>query len=176
MRGALALAAGAGLLAGCGPSALPDLRIVSIDPDHMDANESIPVTVTVDAVYPLFVDYGASSASGSFGVSIGVGTVELNTEQFSPDGRYTGRLPSRLAPGIHNVTFSLPPREAVLPNAFTVLPGTWPMGYRVELNPMSGAPQRGVPFLVDLTALGPGGSTSTRFAGTVDYIIEGAWS
>jgi len=174
VRRALALAAGACLLAGCGPSALPDPRIISIAPDHMDSNESIPVTITVEAVYPLLVEYGASSASGDFAVILSVGNVQLNADLTAPN-EYTGRLPSRLAPGVHDVTFTISPRRAELPGAFTVLAGSWPTSYRVALNPMSGPPQRGVPFLVDITALGPGGSPYTRFNGTLEYIIEGAW-
>lgn len=163
----LAALAACGLM-GCdsGPPPLP--RVLSVEPNTMSSSGTVPVTITVEAVLPIVVDYGQGGVTVDRSLIASVGTVVVSN-RYEPDGLLTGRVPSRLQPGRHDVTVTLfDGRLGVLPGAFTVTAGSWPSaGFAIA--PISSPQRVNVPFTLTITAQGANAGT---FNGTVDYVIQ----
>jgi hypothetical protein len=157
------------LLVACSGATLPDPTIRSVDPTQRAASGSGPVTVSVDAVLPTVVDYGAESAIVDDRLSLRIGPRAFGPDRWVDGGVVTDFLPSLLPEGTYDVTVQLGDgRTATASNAFTVTLGSWPTGYTVDSIP---AEKSGVAFGVTLRAVGP---NSPSFVGTVNLEVPGA--
>ncbi len=150
-------------LAGCSGATLPPPTVVSVDPPERPASSSGPVTVTIDAVLPTVVDFGAASATVDDRVTVRVGTWTFATRRWADAGAVGEFVPSVLAEGRYDVMVQLGDgRQTTAMDAFRVTPGDWPVGYTIDTIPTQSA---GVPFAVTLHARGaPDGG----YGGTVN--------
>jgi hypothetical protein len=157
------------LLVACSGGTLPDPSIGSVEPTQRPASGSGPVTVSIDAVLPTVVDYGAQSATVDDRLSLRIGPRAFGPDRWVDGGVVTAFLPSLLPEGTYDVTVQLGDgRTATASNAFTVTPGRWPTGYTVDSIP---AENSGVAFGVTLRAVGP---NAPSFGGTVNLEVPGA--
>jgi hypothetical protein len=157
------------LLVACSGATLPDPTVRSVDPTQRAASGSGPVTVSVDAVLPTVVDYGAESATVDDRLSLRIGPRAFGPDRWVDGGVVTDFLPSLLPEGTYDVTVQLGDgRTATASNAFTITAGSWPAGYTVDSIP---AENSGVAFGVTLRAAG---ANAPRFAGTVNLEVPGA--
>jgi hypothetical protein len=157
------------LLVACSGGTLPAPTILSVEPSQRAASGSGPVTVSIDAVLPTAVDYGAESAAVDQRLSMNIGPRGFGPDRWVDGGVVTDFLPSTLPEGTYDVTVQLGDgRTATASNAFTVTPGSWPTGYTVDAIPSETS---GVAFGVTLRAKGP---NAPSFAGTVNLEVPGA--
>ncbi len=84
-------------LCACGSSELPLPSVVSVDPPSMAANESILLTVNLDASPPPKFDYGRSSTELLTGARVAIGGQEFDILQVEEQGK---RLFVELPPGL----------------------------------------------------------------------------
>jgi hypothetical protein len=170
VKGAPALAAAACWLWGCGGAAPPDPRVLSIEPSTMISSGTASVVITVDAVLPFKVDYNTGTISVFRSLLANVGNVVVGNGRYENDGMLPAFIPSRLQPGLHDVTVTLSDgRVGVLAGAFTVTPGSWPAsGFTID--PIANPQTAGVPFALTIRAQG---AFSATFNGTVDYFVAG---
>ena len=161
-HGALALGV---LLAACSGATLPAPTIVSVTPGQRPASSSGPVTVTLDAILPTVVDYGAGSATVDDSLSLKIGGRPFGPSRWVDGGVITDFLPSVLPDGRYDVTVQLGDgRLAIATDAFDVTPGDWPIGYIISTIPSQ---HSGVPFGVSINAKGaPDGG----YGGTVSLM------
>jgi hypothetical protein len=156
-------------LVACSGGTLPAPTIVSVAPNQRPASGSGPVTVSIDAVLPTVVDYGAESAAVDDRLSLSIGPRDFGPDRWVDGGVVTDFLPSTLPEGTYDVKVELGDgRTATATNAFTITPGSWPTGYTVDSIP---AETSGVAFGVTLRAKGP---NAQSFAGTVNLEVSGA--
>ncbi len=133
-RPALALLALA--LGGCSGATLPAPSVVSVDPAARPASSSGPVTVTLDAVLPTLVDYGAGTATVDDRLTLKIGPRPFGPARWSDAGVVTDFLPTVLPEGSYDVTVELGDgRAATASDAFRVTAGDWPVGYTVDTIP-----------------------------------------
>jgi len=173
-RAATFAALAACLLLGCSPQTPPPPKVLSIEPDTMTSSSFADVIIAVDAVLPFSVDYGAGEATVDPLILLSVDPIPVGGGTFQPNGRLPARIPSKLAPGAHDVTVTLvgaegDSRTGVLAGGFIVTPGLWPSsGFAIAPIP---TPQHvDVPFLITITAQG---TNASSFNGTLDYVITG---
>jgi hypothetical protein len=153
-------------LAGCSGASLPAPTIVSVDPAQRPASSSGPVTVTLDAILPTAVDYGAGSATVDDALSLKIGGRPFGTSHWVDGGVITDFLPSVLPEGRYDVTVQLGDgRLAIATDGFRVTPGNWPIGYIINTIPSQ---HSGIPFGVSITAEGADGG----FSGTVTLTVS----
>ena len=88
--------AGAVVLA-CNGSTLPPPGIVSVNPAERPASSSGPVTITVDAVLPTRVDYGASAVTVDDRLTLKIGPRTFGPPVWTDGGVVTEFFPSVLA-------------------------------------------------------------------------------
>ena len=162
-RSALALLC---VVAACSGASLPAPTIVSVNPAERPASSSGPVTVTLDAILPTVVDYGASSATVDVALSLKIGGRPFGPSRWVDGGVVTDFLPSVLPEGRYDVTMQLGDgRLAIATDAFQVTPGNWPIGYIISTIPSQ---HSGVPFGVSITAQGADGG----YGGTVTLAVS----
>jgi hypothetical protein len=112
------------VLCACGSSELPLPSVVSVAPPSMAANESILLTVDLDATPPPRFDYGSSTAELSTSAQVSIGGQDFQILQVTNQGK---RLVVQLPPGLPvgpkdlQVKFA-DGREAVLTSGFEVTP------------------------------------------------------
>lgn len=157
------------LAVACNGSTLPPPTVVSVNPAVRPASSSGPVTITVDAVLPTQVDYGASAATVDDRLTLKIGPRTFGPPVWTDAGVVTDFLPSVLDQGHYDVTVTLGDgRFATAPGAFQVTAGDWPVGYTVDTIPSQTS---GVPFGVTIRARGaPDGG----YGGTVNLSVPGA--
>lgn len=153
----------------CSGSALPPPTVVSVNPAARPASSSGPVTITVDAVLPTLVDYGASTTTVDDRLTLKLGPRAFGPPVWTDGGVVTDFLPSVLPEGHYDVTVELGDgRLATAASAFQVTAGDWPVGYTVDTIPSQSS---GVPFGVTIRARGaPDGG----YGGTVNLAVPGA--
>lgn len=158
-----------GLLAACSGDTLPPPTVVSVSPADRPASSSGPVTVTLDAVLPTLVDYGASAATVDERLTLKIGPRSFGPRVWTDAGVVTDFLPSVLPEGRYDVTVQLGDgRSATAASAFHVTAGAWPVGYTIDTIPSQNS---GVPFGVTIRAQGaPDGG----YGGTVSLSVAGA--
>ncbi|MGZ3478771.1 MAG: hypothetical protein ACXU81_00380 [Myxococcaceae bacterium] len=158
-----------GMLAACSGGTLPPPAIVSVSPAGRPASSSGPVTVTLDAVLPTLVDYGASSATVDDRLTLKIGPRTFGPPVWTDGGVVTDFLPSVLPQGRYDITVQLGDgRSATAASAFQVTAGAWPVGYTIDTIPSQSS---GVPFGVTIRAQGaPDGG----YGGTVSLSVPGA--
>ncbi len=158
-----------GLLTGCSGGTLPPPTVVSVSPAARPASSSGPVTVTLDAVLPTLVDYGASAATVDDRLTLKIGPRAFGPSVWTDAGVVTDFLPSVLSEGRYDITVQLGDgRSATATNAFQVTAGAWPVGYTIDTIPSQTS---GVPFGVTIRAQGaPDGG----YGGTVSLSVPGA--
>jgi hypothetical protein len=140
------------LLLGCSKS-LPPVSIGSVIPANMVASEPTHVSVQVEAELAFQVDYGQGSLTPDTGMEVLVGPLQLGSGTYPPQGLVEGTLPTVIPPGTYNVTVKMGDgRTAVLPNAFGVDAGSWPLAYAID--PIADQ-QTGVSFSVTVRTVGP---------------------
>jgi hypothetical protein len=130
------------VLCACGSSELPLPSIKSIAPPSMAANESILLTVDLDASPPARLDYGKSSAELLTSAKVSIGDRQFDVLQVEEQGkRLFVELPSGLPVGPQElrVTFS-DGRQAVFASGFEITPALditglfiYPIGPQVRL-------------------------------------------
>jgi hypothetical protein len=132
------------LLLGCSQS-LPPVSIGSVIPASMVASEPTQVSVQVD--------YGQGTLTPDTAMEVLVGPLQLGSGTYPPQGLVEGTLPTVIPPGTYNVTVKMGDgRTAVLPNAFGVDAGTWPLAYAID---SIGDQHTGVSFSVTIRTVGP---------------------
>jgi len=158
-----------GLLPACSGGTLPQPTVVSVNPAERPASSSGPVTVTIEAVLPTMVNYGAVSATVDDRLTVKIGPRSFGPPVWTDGGVVTDFLPSVLPEGRYDVTLALGDgRSATAPSAFHVTAGDWPVGYTIDTIPNQTS---GVPFGVTLRARGaPDGG----YGGTVSLSVPGA--
>jgi hypothetical protein len=144
-------------LCGCGPTALPPPRIVSISPSQMVACEGATVSVNVEAVLPTRFDYGQSQVSANPDVSLRIGAVPVGSGKYAPGGLLTAAVPPVFAPGSYDVGLRVSDGrpEAILPDGFTVSPNPYPESYSIDFVRDQ---TQGQPFAITIRAVGPNAS------------------
>ena len=154
------------VVAGCSGASLPAPTIVSVEPSQRPASSSGPVTVTLDAILPTVVDYGAGSATVDDVLSLKIGGRVFGPPRWVDAGVVTDFLPTVLPEGRYDVTVQLGDgRLAIATDAFHVTPGDWPIGYIISTIPSQTS---GIPFGVNVTAKGaPDGG----YGGTVNLAV-----
>ncbi|HYV45334.1 MAG TPA: hypothetical protein VFA20_10755 [Myxococcaceae bacterium] len=170
---ALAALAACGLM-GCGTQVPPRPRVLSIDPNTMTSSSFADVIISVDAVLPFTVDYGAGKAAVDPLILLSVDPIPVGGGTFEPNGRLSARIPSKLTEGAHDVTVTLvgaegDSRTGVLAGGFIVTPGTWPSG-GFAIAPIADPQRVDVYFTLTITAQG---ANASSFNGTLDYVIPG---
>jgi hypothetical protein len=167
----LALAGAACGLWGCGggEGGPPDPTVISIDPSSMTSSDTARATITVEAVLPFTVDYGTGEVTVFRSLLTSVGSVVVGGGNYENGGMLSAFIPSRLQPGRHDVAVTLSDgRVGILPEAFTVTPGAWPVGgFTIDTIPDPQA--AGEPFVLTIRAQG---AFSATFHGTVDYFVK----
>jgi hypothetical protein len=140
--------------------------VVSVEPSQRPASSSGSVTVTLDAILPTVVDYGAGSATVGDALSLKIGGRPFGPTRWVDAGVVTDFLPSVLPEGRYDVTVQLGDgRLATATDAFRVTTGFWPTGYIIDTIPSQ---RSGVPFGVTIRAQGaPDGG----YGGTVSLAV-----
>ncbi|HEX8703884.1 MAG TPA: hypothetical protein VF815_33945 [Myxococcaceae bacterium] len=158
-------------LGACEPAELPAPAIVSVTPERIAEGGPSVLTIEVDAVLPVSVDYGSGTADLS-PLTLFIAGEETEVA-FSPrEGKFVTAAPAGLARGAYDVEVALADgRQAVRPQAFSVVA-------QAELRPEDTVLLGGltgfkfdpideqvadVPFKVTLRALGP---SASNFQGT----------
>ena len=165
----LAAASLAFALAACEPPPLPQPRILAVEPTSMLSSDARNVAVTVDAILPFRADYDLGQMTVERSLLLSIGPLLVGDSRYENNGVLVAFVPSRLNPGIYDVTVTLvgDRRVAILEQAFTVNPGPWPEGYSIDPIP---SPQRAnVPFAITIRATGTNPAT---FQGTVDLMAN----
>jgi hypothetical protein len=159
-------------LVGCGPAALPEPSILSVEPEMIAAEGPAVLTVQVSAVLPVTVNYHTETVDTSqLGMTLLIAGQRTDIAFAERDGKLTVAVPEGLAQGAYDVQLALADgREAMREEAFSVVPaasgdGDVPEGVVVRggltgytIDPI-GEQVRGVPFKVTIRAVGPGAST-----------------
>jgi hypothetical protein len=145
------------MLVGCGSTALPEIKILSIRPSQMVACEGATVNLELDAVFPTHLDYQKSGASVDLGLAVRIGSLGLTDAHLvrgSPTVLLSATVPPSLAPGQYDVGIKVNDDrpEQILPNGFTVTPTLYPDSY--ALNPVHDQAVV-VPFVITIRAQGP---------------------
>ncbi len=141
-------------LCGCGPSALPLPKILSISPSEMVACEGATVLVEIDAVLPTHLDFGQSQASAQPALSLRIGAVLVGSGNYALGGVLSAAVPPVFSPGTYDLGLRLSDGrpEAILPAAFAVKPNPYPDRYSLDF---VSDQRRGQPFQITIRAVGP---------------------
>ena len=161
------------LLGGCEPGTLPPPSIVSVQPERVAEGGASVLTIEVNAVLPVTVNYHSGTADlSSQGMKLFIAGEETDAAFAQRDGKLIAAVPTGLAQGAYGVQVAMEDgREAVREQAFSVVPQTELRDEDVivrggltgfQLEPI-GEQVAGVPFKVSIRALGPEAST---FQGT----------
>jgi hypothetical protein len=134
------------VLCACGSSAPPLPSVVSVAPPSMAANESILLTVELDASPPPTFDYGRSSTELLTSTRVSIGGQEFEILQVEEQGkRLIVELPAGLPVGPQElqVTFE-DGRQATFAGGFEVKPPLditglfiYPIGPQIRLKPFT---------------------------------------
>jgi hypothetical protein len=153
---------------GCGASALPEPRILSVHPAQLASDESALLVARVDAVAPFEVDYATRELDTDGRATLRVGALELGALEPAPGGVLVAQLPRGLPEGVHDVRITLADgRSAVAPGALRVGPSRATVAF--SLDPIS-EQVVGLPFTITVRALG---AEPERYVGAV-LLFEGA--
>jgi len=112
------------LLGACGSStALPPPTILSVTPKLLVVNErDTPVTISLDAVLLVHVDYAREQARRTTTAQVWIGREEAQLVSLDADGTLNVVAPNELQPGKYSLRVVLSDgREAVLDDAFEVV-------------------------------------------------------
>jgi len=160
---------------GCGPAEFPSPSIVSVMPGRVAQGGSSALSVKVDAVLPLSVDYETGSVDpAQLAIAVQLAGQGVDVPFIEPDGTLIVPVPEGLALGEHDLRVSLADgREVVRERAFSVVLPSTLTGEPVPRNaPADGSPEeqtgmmgfqidpigeqiRDVPFRLTLRATGP---------------------
>ncbi|MFL5350063.1 MAG: hypothetical protein ACJ8AT_35245 [Hyalangium sp.] len=112
------------LLCACGPTQLPPPSIVSVMPGQVAAGVPSTLSVRVDAVLPLTVDYQAGGVDpAQLSMAMRLAGQEVDVPFAEPDGTLIVPVPEGLPEGAYDVQLTLADgREAVREQAFSVVP------------------------------------------------------
>lgn len=132
----------------------PAPRILRVSPATMIATEATPIEIEVRAALLTIADYEQGTISARTRIELQIGPQVVGPDALAPGGLIQAVVPTLLPPGAHDVRvkFLDDGRTAVAPEAFTVLPGTWPQRYRID--PV-GPQRRQSPFQIVVRAEGP---------------------
>ncbi|NTX13942.1 hypothetical protein HUA76_24345 [Myxococcus sp. CA056] len=113
------------LLAACGSSAvLPAPTIIAVSPREAQVGYPGTIRVTLDAVFPIRVDYSRQEARAGTGTRLWFGSVEAPLHDIDESGTLSADVPELLPPGEHDVRVVLADgREARRERGFTLLDG-----------------------------------------------------
>lgn len=155
------------LAAACAPTPLPEPRLLAVTPSTLRSDQAPAVVLELDAVPSGRADFGAGTVVLQRDVEVFVGTQSVGHAPLEDDGRVRLRLPPGLPEGRQTVTARLEDgREAVAPDALSVLPPRVLTGYAVD--PV-GDQVAGVPFVLTVRAQGP---DAARFDGVVALSVN----
>ncbi|HLL06361.1 MAG TPA: hypothetical protein VK539_37670 [Myxococcaceae bacterium] len=155
----------ASLLGACEPGTLPSPSIVSVQPERVAEGGPSVLTIEVQAVLPITVDYHSRTADlASRGMKLFIAGEETDAAFSQQDGKLIAAVPTGLAQGAYDVQVAMEDgREAVREQAFSVVPQTELRDEDVivrggltgfQIDPI-GEQQAHVAFKVTVRALGP---------------------
>jgi hypothetical protein len=112
------------LLCACEPAPLPDPSILSVKPERVAAGRPSSLSVQVNAVLPLTVDYQDRSVDPALlAMTLRLAGQEVDIPFIEPDGTLIVPVPEGLPEGSYDVQLTLADgREAVREQAFSVVP------------------------------------------------------
>lgn len=161
------------LLGGCEPGTLPPPSIVSVQPERVAEGGASVLTIEVNAVLPVTVNYHSGTADlASRGLKLFIAGEETDATFAQQDGKLVAAVPMGLAQGAYGVQVAMEDgREAVREQAFSVVPNVelrdedvivrgGLTGFQID---SIGEQVAHVPFKVTIRALGPEASS---FQGT----------
>src|SRR5688500_18561312 len=92
------------LTVACGPATLPPVAIPSSLPARMRADQAVTVTVTLEGLFPFFVDYAsAPHVAETRTMALFLGPTPLGTFRVGPDGTALVQITSLLTPGSYDL-------------------------------------------------------------------------
>ncbi|WP_141331968.1 hypothetical protein [Myxococcus sp. AB025B] len=117
------VALGLMLLSACGSNtSLPAPRILSVEPDKATIGFSEPITVRLDAAFPIRVDYAEGQAQARSGTRVWFGEWEAGVRELDEQGALSVDLPADLGAAAYDVRVALADgRETTSPRGFTLV-------------------------------------------------------
>lgn len=161
------------LLCACATGS-PAPNILSVEPQEVVHGEAATISVKLDALPPVKIDYGKRTAT--LLATLRVGDQEVSIDRMEQDGTLVATLPPDLSEGTHDIALSLEEDETVHAQGLTVLPpppelapllGDSANGQvsltAIQIDPI-GDQLVGLPFVITLRVEGP---DAALFAGQV---------
>jgi hypothetical protein len=108
------------LLCACATGSPPP-TILSVEPQEVVSGEAATISVKLDALPPVKIDYGQKTAT--LLATLRIGEREVSIDRLEQDGTLVATLPPNLAEGTHDIQLILEDEgEALREQSLTVLP------------------------------------------------------